>query len=107
MAARIRNDAVGTVVVAAVLYLEQGAGVSRQNTGGQLLKRLPLPVVRDRADGFAVAHCLFAQIQHGGAVGCAADNVHAVHGGRLLRFGLREAAAQRDNRVGILFLQFM
>ena len=29
MAARIRNDAVGTVVVAAVLYLEQGAGVSR------------------------------------------------------------------------------
>ena len=107
MAARIRNDAVGTVVVAAVLYLEQGAGVSRQNTGGQLLKRLPLSVVRDRADGFAVAHRLLAQIQHGGAVGCAADDVHAVHGGRLLRFGLRKAAAQRDNRVGILFLQFM
>ena len=102
MAAGVRDDAIGAVVVTAVLNFEQGAGVSRENAGGKLLKDLMRFIWSDRTAGLTIADGVFAQVEDMGAVGRAAHDADALERRGKVRVGLCQTAAERDDGIGIV-----
>ena len=101
---RIRNDAVGAEVVAAVLDLEQRARAAVRDTGRQSLKAAVLALMHLyslSADG------LLAQVDHLRPIPGTADEVDLAGGADTLRVGLCKAAARRDNRVRIVSPQLV
>ena len=101
---RIRNDAVGAEVVAAVLDLEQRARAAVRDTGRQSLKAAVLALTHLyglSADG------LLAQADHLRPVLGTADEVDLAGGADTLRVGLCKAATRRDNRIRIVSPQLV
>ena len=98
------DDAVGTLPVAAVLYLDKGAGVGLEPFHRQLLELLAALVRGNGYDALVAVQQLLYVLQNGLAVAVAAHKVglHELCG--LLREGLRVAAGQHRHRTGVFAL---
>ena len=98
------DDAVGALPVAAVLYLDKGAGVGLEPFHRQLLELLAALVRGNGYDALVAVQQLLYVLQNGLAVAVAAHKVgfHELCG--LLREGLRVAAGQHRHRTGVFAL---
>ena len=104
-AARTRDDAIGALAVAAILHLDESAGMFGKFVQRQFLKRFALVV---RAD---IHHPLALTVQHffhilqdRVPVAGAGHNVRLRDGGGLLREGLGVAAGQHGHGLRMLAL---
>ena len=93
MSACIRDDAVSTVVVTPILYLEQRACAAGRYTSGQYLITASgtaelVQIVRESS-----LYGFFAQCDDFRARGCTADEVNFSAGLKFVRLGLRKTAA--------------
>ena len=98
------DDAVGALAVAAVLYLDKGAGVGLEPLHGQLLKFFAALVGCDGNDALVAVQQLLHIVQNGLAVAVAAHKVGLGELGGFLREGLRVAAGKHRDRAGVLAL---
>ena len=98
------DDAVGTLPVAAVLYLDKGAGVGLEPLHRQLLELLAALVRGNGYNALVAVQQLLYVLQNGLAVAVAAHKVgfHELCG--LLRESLRVAAGQHRYRTRVLAL---
>ena len=98
------DDAVGALPVAAVLYLDKGAGVGLEPFHRQLLELLAALVRGNGYDALVAVQQLLYVLQDGLAVAVAAHKIglHELCG--LLREGLRVAAGQHRHRTGVFAL---
>jgi hypothetical protein len=98
------DDAVGALPVAAVLYLDKGAGMGLEPLHRQLLEQLAALVRGNGHNAFVAVQQLLHVVQNGLAVTVAAHKVglHELCG--LLREGLRVAAGQHRHCTRVLAL---
>ena len=98
------DDAVGALPVAAVLYLDKGAGVGLEPLHRQFLELLAALVRGNSYDALVAVQQLLYVVQNGLAVAVAAHKVgfHKLRG--FLRESLRVAAGQHRHRTRVLAL---
>ena len=98
------DDAVGTLAVAAVLYLDKSAGVGLEPLHRQFLKFFAALVGCDGNDALVAVQQLLHIVQNGLAVAVAAHKVGLGELGSFLREGLRVAAGEHRDCTGVLAL---
>ena len=103
-AAGAGDDAVGALTVAAVLYLDKGAGVGLEPLHWQFLEPLALRVGGDGDDALVAVQQLEHIIEDGFPVAVAADQVGLHELGRFLGESLRVAAGEDGDGAGVLAL---
>ena len=103
-AAGAGDDAVGALAVAAILHLDESAGVGLEPLHGQFLKLFAALVRGDGNDAFMAVQELLHIVQNGLAVAVAAHEVGLGELGGFLREGLRVAAGEHRDGTGVLAL---
>ena len=103
-AAGTGDDAVGALPVAAVLHLDEGAGVGLEPLHRQFLELLAALVRGDGHDALMAVQQLEHIVQNGLAVAVAAHQVGLQELRSLLREGLRIAAGEHGHGTGVLAL---
>ena len=100
-AAGIGNEAVGAEVLAAVLYLEKGAGAAVKASGRHKVKVAAVKAGFDAAYVGMVGVGLLDKLDDAALVGRAADDIGAAELADLIRLYLCIAAADNEDAVGV------
>ena len=100
-AARGGDDAIAAPVIAAVLYFKKGAGAHAEIGGGAAFEILAFFVLWDIDNALVIERKILDQLRQGGTVACPGDDIGLLHGGGLLREGLRVAAGEHHDGAGI------